>query len=105
MEKTKKYDYRSLCKRLPGKYKKDLKLNKIDKIKLSKNDYIFHAGTKLSKNRLLSNGGRVLNVTSIGDSYKKIRKNIITILNKIAWKYGYYRKDIGQRVINKNENN
>ena len=95
-----------LCaKGYPSKYKKDLKLNKIDKIKLSKNDYIFHAGTKLSKNRLLSNGGRVLNVTSIGDSYKKIRKNIITILNKIAWKYGYYRKDIGQRVINKNENN
>ena len=95
-----------LCaKGYPGKYKKDLKLNKIDKIKLSKNDYIFHAGTKLSKHQLLSNGGRVLNVTSLGDSYKKIRKNIIKILNKIAWKHGFYRKDIGERVINKNENN
>ena len=95
-----------LCaKGYPGKYKKDLKLNKINKIKLSKNDYIFHAGTKLSKHQLLSNGGRVLNVTSLGDSYKKIRKNIIKILNKIAWKHGFYRKDIGERVINKNENN
>ena len=90
-----------LCtKGYPGKYKKDLKLNGLKNIKLKKNNFIFHAGTKITNNKLLSNGGRVLNVTSLGSSFKKIRDDIILILKKINWKYGFYRKDIGRRVIN-----
>ena len=94
-----------LCaKGYPGKYKKNLKLNKIHKIKLFNNDYIFHAGTKISNGQLLTNGGRILNITSLGKSYIKIRKNIISILKKINFKHGFFRKDIGWRVINKNAN-
>ena len=94
-----------LCaKGYPGKYKKNLKLNKIHKIKLFNNDYIFHAGTKLLNGQLLTNGGRILNITSLGISYVKIRKNIISILKKINFKQGFFRKDIGWRVINKNAN-
>ena len=91
-----------LCaKGYPGAYKKNIKINNIEKIKLSKNDFIYHAGTKFMKNILRSNGGRVLNITSIGDNYKKIRTKIISIIKKINWKSGFYRKDIGWRVIKK----
>ncbi len=91
-----------LCtKGYPGKYKKNLELKNINKIKLSKNDFIYHAGTKFLDKKLLSNGGRVLNVTSLGQNYLKIRKKIISILKKINWKKGFFRKDIGWKVIKK----
>ena len=89
----------------PGKYKKNIKINKADKIKLLKNDFIYHAGTRYSKNILLSNGGRVLNVTSLGNNFGDIRKKILSYIKKLNLKHLFYRKDIGWKVINKNENN
>ncbi len=89
-----------LCsKGYPGKIKKNKLIRNIDKLKLRKNSFIFHAGTKLLNNKLVSNGGRVLNITSTGKMYKEIRKNIFKIIKIINWKYGFYRKDIGWRVI------
>ena len=94
-----------LCsKGYPGKYKNNIKLNNLNSLKLSKKDYIFHAGTKLLNNEVVSNGGRVLNITSTGDNFFRIRKRIITILKKLNWKKGFYRKDIGWKIIKKNEN-
>tara|TARA_Y100001970_G_scaffold291244_1_gene427667 strand:+ start:30 stop:1289 length:1260 start_codon:yes stop_codon:yes gene_type:complete len=89
-----------LCsKGYPGKYKKDKVLKNIDRIALNKNSFIFHAGTKLINGKLLTNGGRVLNITSIGKNFIKIRKKILKLIKKINWKDGFYRKDIGWRVI------
>ena len=94
-----------LCsKGYPGKYKKNKVIKNLEKIKLSKNDYIFHAGTKIEKNQLVSNGGRVLNITSKGNKLSVVRKKIISIIKKINWKEGFFRKDIGWKIIN-NENN
>ena len=94
-----------LCaKGYPNSYKKNLKIKNVSKIKLSKKDYIFHAGTKLINNELRSDGGRVLNITRIGSNFKKIRKKIISNIKKLNWKEGFYRKDIGWKVIGKNEN-
>ena len=92
------------AKGYPGNYKKNKEIYNLEKIKLSKKDYIYHAGTKLINNKLRSNGGRVLNITSVGKNFKSIRKKIISILKKLNWKDGFYRKDIGWKVIN-NENN
>tara|TARA_B100000902_G_scaffold398555_1_gene465749 strand:- start:1102 stop:2379 length:1278 start_codon:yes stop_codon:yes gene_type:complete len=95
-----------LCSRgYPGKYKKNLYIKNFDNIKLNNNENIYHAGTKLINNQLVSNGGRVLNITSIGINFFNIRKRIISILKKISWKNGFYRRDIGWRVIGKNANN
>ena len=92
-----------LCsKGYPGKIKKNKLIKNIDKLKLIKNEFIFHAGTKFINNKLVSNGGRVLNITSTGSMYKKIRTNIFKIIKTINWKHGFYRKDIGWRVIKKN---
>ena len=91
-----------LCsKGYPKKFQKNKELKNINKIKLKNNDFIYHAGTKFKNNRLVSNGGRVLNVTSAGKNFLRIRKNIIKIIKKINWKQGFFRKDIGWRVINR----
>ena len=91
-----------LCsKGYPGTYKKNLIIKNINKVKLSKKDYIYHAGTKIFKNEIRTNGGRVLNITSTGNSFFKIRKKIIKIINQLKWKPGFYRKDIGWKVISK----
>tara|TARA_E500000178_G_scaffold356681_1_gene437078 strand:- start:3654 stop:4919 length:1266 start_codon:yes stop_codon:yes gene_type:complete len=91
-----------LCsKGYPGKYKKNKKINNLFNIKLTNSEYIYHAGTKFINKELVSNGGRVLNITSKGSNFRNIRKNILKIIKKINWKYGFYRKDIGWRIINK----
>ena len=74
-------------------------------INLSKNDYLFHAGTKYSEGQIISNGGRVLNFTSLGKNFLNIRNKIIFLIRKLNWKDGFFRKDIGWREIKKNANN
>ena len=83
----------------PGKYKKNKIIKNLKKIKTNKNLFIFHAGTKIINNNFISNGGRVLNITSTGRLFKKMRKNIIKTIKKINWKDGFFRNDIGWRVI------
>ena len=90
-----------LCsKGYPGKYKNH-KIIKLNKIRKKKNLFIIHAGTKKQNNKILSAGGRVLNVVVTGQNFFNIRKNILSVLQKINWQDGFYRKDIGWRVINK----
>jgi phosphoribosylamine---glycine ligase len=77
---------------------KAINLNQINLTKLS---FIFHAGTKKKNSLLFSNGGRVLNIVVLGNSFRKIRNKILKIIKTINWKYGFFRKDIGWRVIKK----
>ena len=91
-----------LCsKGYPGKYEKNKLIQNMKKIKLSKNEFIFHAGTKSKNGKVYSNGGRVLNISSMGNNFKKIRENIFKIIKKISWRFGFFRKDIGWKVIKK----
>ena len=82
----------------PGKYTTGKEIN-LKKIKLNKKSFIFHASTKLKGTSLLSNGGRVLNVVVLGSNFQKIRDKILILLKKINWKYGFFRRDIGWRII------
>ena len=89
-----------LCsKGYPGKYKKNVKIKNLARIKLKNSSFIFHAGTKYTDEDILSNGGRVLNITSVGKTFEKIRINIIKIIKKLNWTDGFFRRDIGWRVI------
>ena len=89
-----------LCSRgYPGKYKKNKRIKHLKDSYQNKKTFIFHAGTKFLRDELVSNGGRVLNVTSTGKVFKTIRKNILKSIKKINWKEGFFRKDIGWRVI------
>ncbi len=51
------------------------------------------------KKKILSNGGRVLNFVVLSDEFKKSRKKVIEIMKKINWTNGFFRKDIGYKVI------
>ena len=91
-----------LCsKGYPFPYKKNKIIKNLNKVKLKKNFFIFHAGTKKKKKHIVSNGGRVLNITGVGIKFVKIRSDIFKILRKINWKHGFFRKDIGWRIIKK----
>ncbi len=90
-----------LCsKGYPGNYKKGKIIN-LKNFNDNKNLFIFHAGTKQDKEKILSAGGRVLNIVGKGQKFNDIRKKIINLIKKINWKNGFYRKDIGWRVIKK----
>ena len=87
------------AKGYPGKYLTNKVIKNIKKIKLTKKAFIFHAGTLMQNNNYFSTGGRVLNITFLGNSFLKIRKNILKIIKSINWKSGFIRKDIGWKVI------
>ena len=61
--------------------------------------FVFHAGTKKSDGKILSNGGRVLGVTALGDTLESAIKNAYTATEKISWSQKYNRKDIGQKGL------
>jgi phosphoribosylamine--glycine ligase len=102
-----KIDWReekSLCivlcsKGYPDKFKNNLPINNLDKIKLEKSELIFHAGTINKNNKIYSNGGRVLNFVAISNSFKKSKEKAINLIKKLDWENGFYRKDIGFKVI------
>ena len=71
----------------------------INKIKLDQNNLCFHAGTKSDQNKIFAIGGRVLNFVSLSESFLDAKKNIINNLNSLEWNDGFYRKDIGYKVI------
>jgi len=60
---------------------------------------VFHAGTKRDGNRLLANGGRVLNVTALGASVREAQKRAYDGVDAIDWPEGFARRDIGWREI------
>ena len=66
---------------------------------MNENEFLYHAGTKKIKDKFFSNGGRVLNFISISDSFAKAKENIIKNLNTLNWSEGFYRRDIGYKVI------
>ena len=95
---------KSLCivlcsKGYPEKYKNNIEIKNLKKVKLDKNDFIFHAGTKLYDKKIISNGGRVLNFVVKSESFKDCRIRAIDLINQIDWQNGFFRKDIGYKVI------
>ena len=89
-----------LCsKGYPETYKKNILIQNIDKLNLDKENLCFHAGTKKIDNKIFANGGRVLNFVSLSDDFLKARKNIIDNIQTLKWKDGFFRKDIGYKVI------
>tara|TARA_B100000900_G_scaffold216234_1_gene183098 strand:- start:2505 stop:3770 length:1266 start_codon:yes stop_codon:yes gene_type:complete len=97
-------DQKSLCivvcaKGYPDNFKNNIEIKNLKKISSNKFEHIFHAGTKKKDNIVYSTGGRVLNFVSTSDSFKDARDNIIKNLEILDWEDGFYRKDIGHKVI------
>ena len=97
------YDDKSICivlcsKGYPESYQKNFIID-LEKLKLKKNQFIFHAGTKKVNNAILSDGGRVLNIVTRSNEFKSARDSSLKLLKEINWDNGFYRKDIGHKVI------
>ncbi|RME18965.1 MAG: phosphoribosylamine--glycine ligase [Bacteroidetes bacterium] len=61
--------------------------------------HIFHAGTKIENNQLLTNGGRVMAITSLGSTLQEALQYSYNAIEKIYFENKYYRKDIGQDIL------
>jgi len=89
-----------LCaKGYPSNYIKNREIRNLSKIKLNKKNQLFHAGTYQKNKKIYSNGGRVLNITCLSKKLSNARKNCLNNLKKINWIDGFFRKDIGWRII------
>ena len=60
---------------------------------------LFHAGTQSINNKTLTNGGRVLCITTLGQNINESRDLAYSAISKISWEGSYFRNDIGFRVI------
>lgn len=60
---------------------------------------VFHAGTKLQDDQVVTSGVRVLCVTALGDSVGDAQKRAYDMVEKIQWDNVYYRTDIGYRAV------
>ncbi len=76
----------------PEKYEKGKTISGIDQVKDS---IVFHAGTKMQDGQLLTNGGRVVAITSLGSDFQSALKKSLANAKKIDFEGKYYRKDIG----------
>ena len=91
-----------LCaKGYPSNYIKNSEIKNLEKANVDKYNQIFHAGTYKKNEKIYSIGGRVLNITSLSNSLAKARSKSLENITKINWIDGFFRKDIGWRVINR----
>ena len=73
-------------------YEKGFEISGVEKIE---NSIVFHAGTKLENGKVVTNGGRVIAVTSFGESFQEAIKKSYQNIDKLHFDKMYYRKDIG----------
>jgi phosphoribosylamine--glycine ligase len=89
------------AKGYPGGYAKDEPIGNLAEAALDPDVEIFHAGTRLVGAEVVSNGGRVLNVTARGTTLQDARDKAYAAIARIDWPGGFYRTDIGWRALNR----
>lgn len=80
----------------PGNYEKGKAIHGMEKLQ---NELVFHAGTRTNGAELLTNGGRVLAFSSMADSVEMALKNSYDSIAKLCYDGIYFRKDIGQDIL------
>lgn len=87
------------AKGYPGEPLKGTEIRGLEKAAALPDTFIFHACTKADYGKILANGGRVLNVTAIGDTLAEAKEKAYKAIAQIDWPEGFYRKDIGFRSL------
>ncbi len=83
----------------PGKYEKGKEITGIEEAEKLDSVVVFHAGTAVKDGKLVTNGGRVLNVTALGKDIVEARENVYKAVEKIHFDGMHYRKDIGKKAL------
>ncbi len=98
------YEDKCLCvvlcsKGYPDNFENNIEIKNLTKLNLDMNEFIYHAGTKDVDGKVFSNGGRVLNFSVRSKDFKNSRDKAIDLIKKLKWENGFFRKDIGYKVI------
>ena len=87
------------AKGYPGAVEKGSEIKDIDRAEAMADVIVFHAGTKQDGDRILANGGRVLNVTALGRTISEAKEKAYKAVDAIDWSEGFCRRDIGWRAV------
>ncbi len=82
----------------PGKYERNKPISGLDRVN-REDTIVFHAGTQSRQNRILTDGGRVLGVTSIAPDFASAIDRAYAGVSAIEFEGMYYRRDIAQRAL------
>ena len=85
----------------PGPYAKGKVISGLGEAEKNPCTFIFHAGTAWKEGEIVTHGGRVLGVTAIGDALGDAIRLAYEAAAKISWEGAYFRKDIGQKALNR----
>ncbi len=85
----------------PGSYENDKIIKGLTKASACQGVEIFHAGTARRRGRIVSNGGRVLGVTAVGNTLKDAIAKAYIAVDEIHWTNCYFRRDIGDKALNR----
>jgi phosphoribosylamine--glycine ligase len=83
----------------PGAYARGSEIRGLDAAAAVEGVTIFHAGTRIRDGRVFADGGRVLNVTASGATLEQARARAYAAIDRIDWREGFCRRDIGWRVL------
>jgi phosphoribosylamine--glycine ligase len=99
------WDYRaSVCvvmasKGYPGDYEKGKAIKGLKEVSRAEGVFVFHAGTAFKDNQIITNGGRVLGVTGLGEDISRAIERTYQAVKKISWEGVHYRADIGRKAL------
>ncbi|NJM88079.1 MAG: phosphoribosylamine--glycine ligase [Hydrococcus sp. RU_2_2] len=83
----------------PGTYKKGIAIAHIDKAEAT-GATVFHAGTKLNETGLVTDGGRVLGIVAVGETFKQASDLVYQAVDLVEFDGKYCRRDIGRKIMN-----
>lgn len=83
----------------PGQYERGKVITGLEDIKSMKDIFVFHAGTAIKDDHIVTNGGRVLGVTGLGEDIKDAIERTYDAVRRISWEGVYYRIDIGKKAL------
>ncbi len=87
----------------PGKYETGFEIKGLLPATSPKDTFVFHAGTKFVDDKILTAGGRVLGVVSLGDNTKEAIKNVYIAVEKIKFDHMFFRRDIAAKAMKKSQ--
>jgi phosphoribosylamine--glycine ligase len=83
----------------PGDYEKGKMIRGLKEISQMEDVFVFHAGTTIKDGEMVTNGGRVLGVTGLGEDIPRAIEKTYQAVKKISWDGAHYRTDIGQKAL------
>ncbi|MBN9581795.1 MAG: phosphoribosylamine--glycine ligase [Afipia sp.] len=91
------------AKGYPGDYAKGTRIDGLDAAAQVEGVEIFHAGTKADGDKILANGGRVLNITATANTVSEAQRRAYAAIDRIDWPDGFCRRDIGWQAVKREQ--